>query len=244
MLKPSHSLDTTDVHTLLHISCFQQFLVSKLLSDSLVFLVFSVSLLVFFFGEDQAVQTFSNQLERERNQLVKMTIICVLTICEKNRYRRWAFNVSMYQCSILLHKFGFIQPEMNFGPENLNEADWLCEYHLLSQWTIFYQARWSRSRHPPDDVHNRRSTRNFWNVWNQSLVHEASYSRRVGSQHFWEKCNVRSIQDAHLKGDFILINHTFSQLRSTNDLDCCFMTILSLKNYEKTLEQYAWAYTG
>ena len=45
--KQSHSLDTTDVHTLLHISCFQQFLVSKLPSDSLVFLVFSVSLLVF-----------------------------------------------------------------------------------------------------------------------------------------------------------------------------------------------------
>ena len=39
ILKPSHSLDTADVHTLLHISCFQS--------------VFS-----FFLGTDRAVQNF------------------------------------------------------------------------------------------------------------------------------------------------------------------------------------------
>ena len=33
IMKPSHSLDTKDVHTILHISCFLQLLVSKLPSD-------------------------------------------------------------------------------------------------------------------------------------------------------------------------------------------------------------------
>ena len=51
VVKPSNSLDTTDVHTLFHISCFQQ---SKLTSEQLVFFVFSVSLL--FYSKDQAVQ--------------------------------------------------------------------------------------------------------------------------------------------------------------------------------------------
>ena len=69
----------------------------------------------------------------------------------------------------------------------------------------FLQARFSRSRHPPNNVHNGRSTWNFWNVWNLSLVHEASYPRRVGSQHFCETWNVRSIQDDRLKADFKLI---------------------------------------
>ena len=59
-MKPSHSLDTTDVPTLLHISCFQQ---SKL--PSVTF---------------REVQTFSTELERDRNQLVKMTIICLLYV--------------------------------------------------------------------------------------------------------------------------------------------------------------------
>ena len=52
---------------------------------------------------------------------------------------------------------------------------------------------------------------------------------------------MRSIQDALLKAGFILIisNNHFSQRRSTNDLDCCFMAILSLKIMKNTLEQYA-----
>ena len=52
---------------------------------------------------------------------------------------------------------------------------------------------------------------------------------------------MRSIQDALLKAGFILIisNNHFSQRRSTNDLDCYFMAILSLTIMKNTLEQYA-----
>ena len=86
-MKPSHALGTTDVHTLLHISCFQLILFSTLPSDNLVFFVFSVCLLIFL-GFDQAVQSFSSELERDKNQRVKMAIICLLTFCEKNGYSR------------------------------------------------------------------------------------------------------------------------------------------------------------
>ena len=44
------------------------------------------------------------------------------------------------------------------------------------------------------------------------------------------------------EAEFILIILpiiTFSQLTLQLNLDCCFMAILSLENYEKTLEQYA-----
>ena len=71
--------------------------------------VFLVGLLIF--GADQAVHKFSIEFARVRNQFVKMTIICLLTICEKNLYRHWAFDVSMYQCSILLHTLDSSQPE-------------------------------------------------------------------------------------------------------------------------------------
>ena len=45
--------------------------------------------------------------------------------------------------------------------------------------------------------------------------------------------------DTHVKADFRLIfyhNQHFSQLRSANDLDCCFMAILSWRKPTQTLE--------
>ena len=55
IMKPSHSLESTDVHTLLHISCFEQFLVFMIaFRQSSLFSAFSCCLM--FFGEDQAVQ--------------------------------------------------------------------------------------------------------------------------------------------------------------------------------------------
>ena len=60
IMKPSHSLDTTDVHTILHISCFLQLLVSKLPSDSLVFFVFqSVFSLLFFWRRLSSATIFN-----------------------------------------------------------------------------------------------------------------------------------------------------------------------------------------
>ena len=59
--------------------------------------VFNQSSHSYYYGYDQRVQTFSTKLERDRNQLVKMTIICLLTIFEKNRYTHWDFDASMWR---------------------------------------------------------------------------------------------------------------------------------------------------
>ena len=59
----------------------------------------------------------------------------------------------------------------------------------------------------------------------------ARSARFLSCRHAKRGCNVRSIRDTHLKAGFTLMNYSTNdhptQLHAANDIDCCFMAILS-----------------
>ena len=134
VVKRSQSLDTTDVRTLLHISCFQQPNCIRTVCFLCVFSEFS------HFWRRSSIATV---FERDRNQIVKITLVCFLTIWGKNWCRRSAFDVSMYQFCILCSDLDSFNQKNEFRTREFERSGLIVlrENHLFSQRPIFIRRK-------------------------------------------------------------------------------------------------------